>query len=252
MTVLNQMYNALCALNIEPDFVAADQQNFGRYKVLLVPPLYSASDSVLQQLSEYVRGGGRVVMAFKSGFTNEYSTVRYSMAPGPLRQAAGFHYQEFTNLPKPEKLTPDAYKIGEQNVGSVWQEFLIPETARVIESLDDPYWHFPSITRNNFGGGTLTYEATYVSDVLQREIIRDVLNAAGLTGPDQSLPAEVVVRHGKNGKGRRLHYYLNFSGSEQSIPYPYPDGVDLLTNNRVTKGTRLRISPWDLVIVAEP
>ena len=128
---------------------------------------------------------------------------------------------------------------------------MVPETASVVVSLDDPYWHFPSVTRNNFGSGTLIYEATYVSDVLQREIIRDVLKAAGLTGPDQSLPAEVMVRHGRNGKGRQLHYYLNFSGSEQSISYPYRDGVDLLTNDEVGKGSRLRLKSWDLAILAE-
>ena len=251
LTMLRQMYDALCALNIEPDFVAAGERSLGRYKVLLVPPLYSASDAVLQQLSDYVRGGGRVVMEFKSGFTNEFSTVRGTMAPGPLRQAAGFHYQEFTSLSKPEKLTPDPYNVGGQNLGSVWQEFLVPEAASVVVSLDDPYWHFPSVTRNNFGSGTLIYEATYVSDVLQREIIRGVLKAAGLTGPDQSLPAEVMVRHGRNGKGRQLHYYLNFSGSEQSISYPYRDGVDLLTNDEVGKGSRLRLKSWDLAILAE-
>jgi len=251
MTALRQMYDALCALNFEPDFVPAGAANLARYKVLLVPPLYTASDTVLQQVSDYVRDGGQVVMEFKSGFTNEYSTVRDTMAPGPLRDAAGFHYQEFTNLAKPEKLTPDAYGAGEQNAGSVWQEFLITDTAKVIESLDDPYWHFPSVTRNKYGKGSLTYEATYVSDVLQRKIIGDVLSAAGLTGADQSLPTQVKVRHGKNAKGWLLHYYLNFSGIEQAISYPYQDGADLLTNDAVKKGSQLRIKPWDLAIVAE-
>src|SRR6266581_3975319 len=44
MTVLRQMYDALYELNVEPDFVQAGDSNLSRYKVLLVPPLYSASD----------------------------------------------------------------------------------------------------------------------------------------------------------------------------------------------------------------
>ena len=252
MTALRQMYDALCALNVEPDFVQGEERNLQRYKVLLVPPLYSASDAVLQQVSDYVRNGGQVLMEFKSGFTNEYSTVRDTMAPGPLRQAAGFHYQEFTSLAKPEKLIPDAYNVGEQNLGSLWQEFLIPDTATVIESLDDPYWKFPSVTRNKYGSGTLTYEATYLTDALQREIILDVLRTAGLTGADQSLPSEVKVRHGRNGKGKMLHYYFNFSGTEQSFSYPYQNSADLLTGSEVKKGTSLKLKPWDLAIVAEP
>jgi beta-galactosidase len=216
-----------------------------------VPPLYSASDEVLQQISDYVKNGGQVVMAFKSGFTNEYSTVRDVMAPGPLRAATGFHYQEFTNLAEPERLTPDPYGVGERNTGSVWEEFLVPDTADVVASFDDPYWKFAAITRNRYENGVLTYEGTVVTDALQREIVREVLKRAGLTGPDQNLPPTVKVRRGRNAHGKLLHYYLNFSGEAQSFAYPYGDGSDLLTNTSLRKGEPLKLKPWDLAIVAE-
>ena len=190
-------------------------------------------------------------MAFKSGFTNQYSTVRDVMAPGPLRAAAGFHYQEFTNLPEPERLIPDLYGIGEQNKGSAWAEFLVPDSAEVLASYDHPYWKFPALTRNKYGNGTLTYEGTVFTDVLQREIIRDVLKRAGLTGPDQNLPEVVKVRHGRNAQGKLLHYYLNFSGQEQSVSYPYKSGSDLLTNSSVRQGQALKLKQWDLAIVTE-
>ena len=251
MTVLWQMYDALYDLNIEPDFVRAGDVNVSRYKVLLIPPLYSAPDRVLEQISDYVKNGGRVIMAFKSGFTNEYSTVRDVMAPGPLRAAAGFHYQEFTNLSQPERLTPDPYGVGEQNKGSVWEEFLVPETAEVVASFDDPYWRFPAITRNQFGAGTLVYEGTFLTDALQREVIRDVLKRAGLTGPDQNLPSAVKVRHGRNAQDKLLHYYLNFSGEEQEVRYPYGKGSDLLTGAALKPGQTLKLKAWDLAIVAE-
>ncbi len=251
MTVLRQMYNALYELNVEPDFVPAGDANLARYKVLLVPPLYSASDEVLQQISDYVKNGGQVVMAFKSGFTNEYSTVRDVMAPGPLRAATGFHYQEFTNLAEPERLTPDPYGVGERNTGSVWEEFLVPDTADVVASFDDRYWKFAAITRNRYENGGLTYEGTVVTDALQREIVREVLKRAGLAGPDQNLPPTVKVRRGRNTHGQLLHYYLNFSGEAQSFAYPYGDGSDLLTNTSLRKGQPLKLKPWDLAIVAE-
>jgi beta-galactosidase len=250
-TVLRQMYDALYDLNVEPDFVQAGDPDLSHYKVLLAPPLYSASDQVLQQIGDYVKNGGHVVMAFKSGFTNEYSTVRDGMAPGPLRAVAGFHYQEFTNLAEPERLTPDAYGVGEQNKGSVWEEFLVPETCQVVASFADPYWHFPTITRNQYGTGTLTYEGTFLTDNLQREVVRDVLKRAGLTGPDQSLPRSVKVRHGRNAQGTSLHYYLNFSGEEQSASYTYGSGMDLLTGAPLKPGQALKLKPWDLAIVAE-
>ena len=211
-TVLLQMYGALYELNVEPDFVAAGDPSLSRYQVLLVPPLYSASDGVLQQLSDYVKNGGQVVMAFKSGFTNEYSTVREVVAPGPLRNATGFHYQEFTNLPEPERLTPDPYGVGEQNKGAIWEEFLILDTSDVVASFDDSYWKFPAITRNRYGSGVLTYEGTVVSDVLQCEIIRDVLVSPRLSAS-----------------------YL----------------LDLLTTTSVRQAHTLKVKPWNLAIVAE-
>ena len=252
MTVLKQMYDALYDLNVEPDFVRPEDSNLSRYQVLLIPPLYSASDRVLQQISDYVKNGGHVVMAFKSGFTDEHSTVRDAMAPGPLRAAAGFHYQEFTNLAESQQLTPDAFGVGEQNnYGSVWEEFLVPETASVVASFTDPYWHFPAITRNQYGAGTLTYEGTFLTDALQRAVIDDVLKRARLTGPDQILPGAVKVRHGHNAQGKLLHYYLNFSGQEHAASYPYGDGRDLLTNKPAKQGQKLLLQPWDLAIIAE-
>ena len=251
MTVLRQMYDALYDLNVEPDFVQAGDPDLSRYKLLLIPPLYSASDQVLQQISDYVKNGGHVVMSFKSGFTNEFSTVRDVMAPGPLRAAAGFHYQEFTNLAEPQKLKPDLYGVGEQNKGSVWEEFIVPETAEVTASFDDPYFHFPAITRNQYGSGTLIYEGTFLTDPLQREVIRDVLKRAGLTGPAQTLPSAVKVRHGRNAQGKLLHYYLNFSGEAQSASFSYGNGSELLSGTPIRNGQALKIKPWDLAIVEE-
>jgi beta-galactosidase len=237
---------------VEPDFIPAGDPGLSRYRLLLVPPLYSASDEILQQICDFVKGGGHVVMAFKSGFTDQYSTVRHVMAPGPLRPAAGFHYQEFSNLVDPVRLTPDPFQAGTENKASVWAEFLIPDGAEVLASLDDPNWHFPAITRNRYGTGTLTYEATVVTDALQTGIVRDALSRAGLgSAEDEQLPKTVRVRHGSNTQGKRLHYYFNFSGQEQRFAYPYSQAMDLLAGSEVAKGASVALRPWGVAILAE-
>jgi beta-galactosidase len=133
----------------------------------------------------------------------------------------------------------------------VWQEFLLPETADVVASFDHPYWRFPAITRNKYGTGTLTYEATVVTDTLQREIVRDALSRAGLGSADQKLPEAIKVRHGRNARGKTLHYYLNFSADQQSFAYPSGDGLDLLTNTPVRRQQVVTLAPWDVAIVME-
>jgi beta-galactosidase len=252
MTILGQMHRALYDLNVGVDFVFPQTEDLSRYRVLLVPPLYVADDGLLQRIGRFVEDGGHVLMSFKSGFTNEYSTVRWERAPGPLRQAAGFSYQEFSNLRSPLRLRDDPFGLGEGNTVSVWAEFLLPETATALAFYDHPFFgDYPAITRNSFGKGTLTYEGTFPSPQLRRVLLRDVLELAGLTGPDQELPPRVRVRRGVNAEGKTLHFYLNYSGEEQSLRYPYATGRDVLSGAEVAGGSELKLGAWDLAIVAE-
>jgi beta-galactosidase len=251
-TVLYQMYGALYRQNVGVDFVFPQSTNFNDYKVIVVPPLYVASDALLEKLSDFVRRGGHLVMSFKSGFTNENSTVRWTKAPGPLREAAGFYYQEFANLQQPLKLKGDPFQAGEENTARAWAEFIIPEKAQPLAYYDHPFYgKWPAITRNNYGKGTLTYEGTFLSDKLQEKILFDVLKLAGLDGPDQQLAAPVRVKHGVDNAGKNLHYYLNYSSQSQTFTYPYASGTDLLTKKPVNKSQAVELAPWDLVIIEE-
>ncbi len=252
MTVLSQLHRALYQLNAGCDFVFPKTENLSRYRVILVPPLYVADDALLERLSDYVEGGGHLLMCFKSGFTNEFSTVRWERAPGPLRKAAGFSYQEFSSLTKPLPLAGDPFRAGDENRASVWAEFLLPETADVLARYDHVFFgQFPAITRNRFGKGSLTYEGTCLTDLLQKKLVKDVLELASLTGPDQDLPAPVRVKHAISSDGRPVHFYLNYSGDRQRFSYSYQDGSESLSGGKVNRGQELSVGPWDLAIVIE-
>ena len=251
-TLLRQMYHVLYQNNVGVDFVFPESTNFSDYKVILVPPLYVASDAVLNKLVDYVRGGGNVVMLFKSGFTNEYSTVRWTMMPGILREAAGFHYQEFSNLRQPLALKGDPFHAGSENKVSDWAEMLTLDSAEALAYYDHPFFgKYPAITRNHFGKGSLTYEGTVLADKLQEKVLLNVLQGAGLTGPDQALPPSVRVKHGVNRGGRTVHYYLNYSSDARTFSYPYGSGADLLTQVAIAHAQQVTLKPWDLVIIEE-
>jgi beta-galactosidase len=251
-TILRQMYETLYRQNVGVDFIFPESTNLSDYKVILVPPLYVASDEVLNRLADYVHSGGHLVMAFKSGFTNEYDTVRWTMAPGPLRKATGFGYQEFSNLAKPLALKGDPFKAGVGNQVSDWAEMLILEGAEPLAYYDHPFFgKYPAITRNRFGAGTLTYEGTVLSDTLQAKVLLDVLRLAGLTGPDQELPTAVRVKHGTNRNGKTIHYYMNYSSDPQTFKYSYQQGEDLLTKMTVAPSQTVTLKPWDLAIFEE-
>jgi len=251
-TILRQMYSALYRLNLGVDFILPDTVDLARYRMIVVPPLYIASDATLKRLSDYVRSGGNLVLALKSAFCNEYSTVRWEMAPGPLREAAGLHYQEFSSLQHPLALKDDPFHADSDNQVSEWAEMLIPDAAKPLAYYDHPFFaKYPAITRNNFGKGTLTYEGTVLSNKLQQDVLLSVLRLAGLTGPDQSLPPTVRVKHGLNSKGKMFHYYLNYSSSPQSLTYGYAAGTELLGGANITQGQSLTLKPWDVAIIQQ-
>jgi beta-galactosidase len=251
--LLRQFYGTLYRENIGVDFVFPDSSDLAKYKVIVVPALYVASDALLNRLVDYVQGGGNLLVTFKSGFTNEYDTVRWEMAPGPLRKAAGFRYQEFSNLRTPLALKGDPFKVGpESNKVTDWAEMLILEGAQPLAYYDHPFFgKYPAIVRNHFGKGTLTYEGTVLSDRLQASVLGDVLQLARASGADQQLPASVHVTHGINRSGKVIHYYLNYSGDPQTFVYPYGQGQDLLTQTRILRSQRISLRPWDLVIIEE-
>jgi beta-galactosidase len=251
-SLVAQMHRSLYDLNVGTDFVFPETKDFSSYKLLIVPALYISNDALLQRISDYVKNGGHVVMTFKSGFANENSAVRWLRAPGPLREAAGFSYQEFSNLEHPLALKGDPFQVGGGNEVKYWAEFLMPEHAKAVAYYDHPFFgKWPAITENDFGSGTLLYEGTYLSDALQKAVLKRAVEEAGLGSADEQLPAAVHVQHGINRLGKRLHYYFNYSGATVKLPYLYGAGTNLLDGESVTHGKELTLSPWDLAIVEE-
>jgi beta-galactosidase len=249
-----QLHDSLYFADVGSDFVvpSTTAAELSRYKLLIVPCLYVADDALLKKISDYVQNGGHVLMTFKSGFANENSAIRWELAPGPLRKAAGFTYQEFSNLEQPLALKGDPFHVGEENKVSTWAEFLQLETAKPLAYYEHPFFgRWPAVTTNRFGSGTLTYEGTVLSDKLQQAIVLNALSDAGLAGPDQQLPSSVRVKHGVSEDSHRLHYFLNYSSLPAVVVYSYAAGTDLLTGQSFAPGQQATITPWDLIIVKE-
>jgi beta-galactosidase len=252
VALIAQLHQAFYNANVGSDFVFPDSADFSQYKLLIVPSLYVADDVLLKKISDYVKNGGHVLMTFKSGFTNENSAVRWTRAPGPLREAAGFSYQEFSNLEQPLALKDDPFHAGDENKVNRWAEFLLLEHAQPLAFYDHPFFgKWPAITRNHYGSGEFTYEGTQLSNGLQQKLVLDCLKEAGLTSNDQQLPQPVRVKHGTNREGHQLHYYLNYSSSSNTLTYNYAAGKDLLTDTAITPNQQVTLKPWDLVIVEE-
>jgi len=112
LSILYQLYGALYKLNVDADFIFPQTTDYSKHKVIIVPPLYISDDAQLKRLSEFIKNGGHVLFIMKSGFCNEYSTVRWERMPALLREAAGISYQEFSSFRGDVPLKGDPYKAG--------------------------------------------------------------------------------------------------------------------------------------------
>jgi beta-galactosidase len=251
-SLVQQMHKSLYDLNIGCDFVFPRTQDFSAYKLLIVPALYISDDALLERISDYVKAGGHVVMTFKSGFANENSAVRWVRAPGPLREAAGFSYQEFSSLEHPLALKDDPFHLGDANKVQFWAEFLMTEHAKALAYYDHPFFgKWPALTQNSYGAGTLLYEGTYVSDKMQTAILKQAIDEAGLSSTDEQLSAAIHVQHGINRLGKHIHYYFNYSANEATATYNYAAATNLLDGKSIAHAQQLTLAPWDLAIVEE-
>lgn len=247
---VHQFNRVLYRNNVGCDFIFPERADFKQYDLILIPPLYIAPDSLLHKISAYVRDGGHVILCLKSGFANEYSAVRAELAPGPLREACGFTYQEFTNI-RGLKLLGDPFKVGDgNNQVSDWAELVMPTTAKALAFYDHPYWgKYPAVTSNQFGKGELIYEGTRVSDQIQEKLLIDQLKEIGLSSPDQNIHWPLVTKFGKNDQGKTIRYYYNYSSQAVDFQYPYGKAVELVSGSTVQTGQKLSVEPWGVLIL---
>jgi beta-galactosidase len=250
--ILRPLYDALYHINVGVDFIdPTTTHNIDQYKLVIVPALYAAPDSLLNRLNQYVKNGGHIVYTFKSGFADEHVKVRTTRQPGIISEACGITYSQFT-LPKNVSLKDDPYNAGSDNKVNTWMELITPTTAKVLAYYNHPVWgSYAAITRNQYGKGTATYIGCMTSTTLIGKIIAEAVKEAGLWGTDQQLAFPIITKTGANPLGKTIHYYFNYSAAPVSFTYPYNDGVELLSGTAVAKSTQVTLAAWGVEIVEE-
>lgn len=256
--ILRPIYDALYKMNVGVDFIDPSvnfgfgEKDFGKYKMIIVPALYAASDELMHKLNQFVKDGGHVVYTFKSGFSDENVKVRSTVQPGLVNDVCSISYSQFT-IPDGVSLKNDPYKVGEaQNKVHTWMELIIPTTAQVLAYYDHPQWgKYAAITQNQYGKGFATYIGCMTSSALIDQILKQALKKSNLWGNDQQLSFPLITKSGKNQQGKIVRYYFNYSSTAQKAIYLYKNGTELLSNKAVSQNNSLDLEAWGMKIVEE-
>lgn len=251
--VLRPMYDALYKMNVGVDFIDPSSLNIEKYKLIIVPALYAAPDALLQKLNAYAKNGGHIVYTFKSGFSNENVTVRNTIQPGIINDAAGVSYSQFV-IPENVSLKDNPFQVGkDKNEIKYWMELLTPTTAKVLAKYDHPQWNdYAAVTQNHYGKGTVTYIGFMPGDNLMEKILEGSLKEAGLWKEDQKLHFPLITKSGVNNQGKTIRYFFNYSAQAKTFIYTQgKNGMDLLSSEKVVKNSEINLAPWGMLVIEE-
>ncbi|MFA9378316.1 MAG: beta-galactosidase [Lachnotalea sp.] len=241
--VVRWMYDSLYEMNIECDVVDVNGLDPDRYKIIVVPALYCATEEMLRKLDSFVKKGGVLVSSFKSFVADEYFSVYPDKQPHILHDCFGMSYNQFT---EPGKTTLKGTSL------AYFAELLKLEGAESLADYEHKYWgKYAGITRNAYGKGKAYYIGCYTEKDVIKKIYEMAVLDANIRKKAMNYQWPVIIRSGRNQFGKQLHYLLNFSEKVQKIECAYESVKDLLSGKNFRKGNEILIKDWNLKILEE-
>lgn len=224
----DSFYEALYDRHLTVDF-AHPEADLSGYPLVVVPALYLMTEAAGNNVREYVRSGGTLVVSYFSGIVDEHDAVHEGAYPGALRDVLGLTVEEFSPLLKDEwvRLTgPD----GSELTGDVWTEFLVPRGAETVWTYADGLTAGrPAVTRHRLGRGTAWYVSTRLDARGLDALIGWAADDARLA-PRADLPRDVEVVRRRGDSGTYL-FVINHTAGDTKVSLDTP-GTELLTGER--------------------
>jgi beta-galactosidase len=249
--IFDTMYSAFFDLSAQTAIVHPDQE-FEKYPLLVVPALYAADDALLKRISAYAENGGHLLITFRSGYGDEYARARWERGPGPLREAVGASYTEYSNLFAPIPVKSDKLALGDDAMAVAWADGLELESAESLVTYDHPHFgRYPAVTTQTFGKGRVTYCGTLPNPALAKAIAQYALKQVSIEVPFENLPPTVRVVSATAKSGKKLLFFTNWSWKTHSLPAIAGGGFELFSHQTVEDGTQFAIGPWDVKIVVQ-
>jgi beta-galactosidase len=190
------------------------------------------------------------VLGFRAGYADEDARPRHErMPPGPLRDAVGATYGEYTNLGAPVPVTADGeLALPEGGAATAWADALQPNGCEVLVRYEHPHLgRWPAVTTQAHGNGRVTYVGTLPDRALAVALGRWLRPA-----PDAwaDRPASVTVTSGRDRTDAVVRFVSNWSWQSAGISLPV-DVQDLLSDEHHRRGSTLNLEPWDVRVLRE-
>ena len=220
------------------------------YEMVVLPSVYLLSEETTRRVRDYVVGGGRLVVTYYTGISDEKDHVWLGGYPGSIRDVVGVRVEEFMPMGDDFTGVPDRLELSNGAVAHDIADVIgsVDGTATVLETFKDDPWTgmdgAPAIVAHTFGEGRSVYVGARLGRdgiALSLPEILDSLGMAEAGGNDGRVLH--VEREGADGS----RFVFSFNRTHETVRVPV-EGEVVVSSFADVDGETASIKPNGVIV----
>lgn len=244
-----QWFRALADHGVTADVVPVSS-NWDEYEVVVLPSVYILSEETTRRVRDYVANGGRLIVTYYTGLSDEKDHVWLGGYPGSIRDVVGVRVEEF--MPMGDDFPGVPGRLGLSN-GAVAHDIAdvigsVDGSATVLETFKDDPWTgmdgAPAIVANTFGEGRSVYVGARLGRDGIAKSLPEILESLGMTetGENDSRVLR-VEREGSDGS----RFVFSFNRTHETVQIPL-EGKIVVSSFAEVSGENVSIKPNGVIV----
>ena len=223
------------------------------YEMVVLPSVYLLSEETTRRVRDYVVGGGRLVVTYYTGISDEKDHVWLGGYPGSIRDVVGVRVGEFMPMGDDFTGVPDRLELSNGAVAHDIADVIgsVDGTATVLETFKDDPWTgmdgAPAIVAHTFGEGRSVYVGARLGRdgiALSLPEILDSLGMAEAGGNDGRVLH--VEREGADGS----RFVFSFNRTHETVRVPV-EGEVVVSSFADVDGETASIKPNGVIVTKQ-
>ena len=247
-----QWFRALADHGVTADVVPVSS-NWDEYEVAVLPSVYILSEETTRRVRDYVANGGRLIVTYYTGLSDEKDHVWLGGYPGSIRDVVGVRVEEF--MPMGDDFPGVPSRLGLSN-GTVAHDIVdvigsVDGSATVLETFKDDPWTgmdgAPAIVANTFGEGRSVYVGARLGRDGIAKSLPEILESLGMaeTGENDSRVLR-VEREGSDGS----RFVFSFNRTHETVQIPF-EGKIVVSSFAEVSGENVSIKPNGVIVTKQ-
>lgn len=247
-----QWFRALADHGVTADVVPVSS-NWDEYEVAVLPSVYILSEETTRRVRDYVANGGKLIVTYYTGLSDEKDHVWLGGYPGSIRDVVGVRVEEF--MPMGDDFPGVPGRLGLSN-GAVARDIAdvigsVDRSATVLETFRDDPWTgmdgAPAIVANTFGEGRSVYVGARLGRDGIAKSLPEILESLGMaeTGENDSRVLR-VEREGSDGS----RFVFSFNRTHEAVQIPF-EGKIVVSSFAEVSGENVSIKPNGVIVTKQ-